>query len=210
MTAVAVLGSGRVGRNLAEKLASAGHRVTVGTRDTTAAREQWTGPAVSFAAHADAAGGAEVVVNATPGDTSVDRLGALRAELSGRILVDVANATIRDESGFSPLYPGSSLGERLQLALPATRVVKTLNSMMFSVMTDPHVTKVPPVVFLSGDDAAAKATTSALLVDLGWPAHWIEDLGGITTARGPEAFMLLAPHIARSRGMVPFGLSIAI
>jgi 8-hydroxy-5-deazaflavin:NADPH oxidoreductase len=89
-------------------------------------------------------------------------------------------------------------------------VVKTLNTMLFSVMTDPHVTKTPPVAFLSGDDDDAKALSAALLGDLGWPRDWIEDLGDITTARGPEAFMLLVPSIARNRGMVPFAMSLAV
>lgn len=212
MSALAVLGTGRVGTNLAAGLADAGHEVTVGTRDETVAKQRWTGPAVTFADHASAARGAGIVINATPGDTSVARLSALHEELAGRILVDVANATVRDQggTGFALVYPNSSLGEHLQRALPETRVVKTLNSMMFSVMTDPHATAIPPVAFLSGDDPDAKATTATLLADLGWPADWIQDLGDITTARGPEAFMLLAPHIGRSRGIVPFGMSIAI
>jgi predicted dinucleotide-binding enzyme len=41
-------------------------------------------------------------------------------------------------------------------------------------------------VFLSGDDADAKRTVAELLTDLGWPKEYQLDLGGITTARGPE------------------------
>lgn len=210
MTAIVVLGTGRVGTGLAGKLAEAGYDVTVGTRDTTVAARAWSGPTVTFADHATAVGRAEIVVNATPGESSVARLGGLRAELAGKVLVDVANATRRDAGGFTLCYPNSSLAEHLQAALPDTRVVKTLNTMMFAVMVDPHATKTPPVAFLSGDDAEAKAVTADLLRALGWPAEWIEDLGGIATARGPEAFMLLVPALAAKYGMVPFGMSLAL
>jgi hypothetical protein len=44
-------------------------------------------------------------------------------------------------------------------------------------------------VFLSGDDASAKAVVSDLLMSFGWSD--IIDLGDITTARGPEMLLPL-------------------
>ncbi|QMU79779.1 NAD(P)-binding domain-containing protein [Streptacidiphilus sp. PB12-B1b] len=210
-TAVTVLGSGRVATALAGGLARAGHQVTVGTRSPARAAAAWTGAPVGFAEPEQAVRGASVVVNATPGDTSLERLGALGGALRGTVLVDVANATVRGGDGTPGglLYPGDSLAERLQQALPATRVVKTLNTMASTVMTDPRSLAVPPTAFLSGDDPDAKALVGGLLADLGWPADWIEDLGGIATARGPEALMLLVPSIMRNRGPQPFALAVA-
>ena len=46
-------------------------------------------------------------------------------------------------------------------------------------------------VFLSGDDAEAKALVSSLLVDLGWSVDLQIDLGGIASARGAEHYLLL-------------------
>ena len=206
-----MLGSGRVGTTLASKLASMGHWVTLGSRDPAAAAKRWSGPEIAFGDLAQTARAAEIVINATPGDSSVERLSGLSQELEGRILIDVANAVTRDSAGdIALVYPNSSLAEHLQRALPGVRVVKTLNTMLFSVMTDPHVTTTPPMAFLSGADDHAKAVSAALLGDLGWPAEWIEDLGDITTAHGPEAFMLLVPSIARNHGMVPFAMSVAV
>jgi predicted dinucleotide-binding enzyme len=108
------------------------------------------------------------------------------------------------------LYPNSSVAEHLQRALPGTHVVKTLNTMLFTVMTDPRGLTTPPTAFLSGNDPTAKATATGLLAELGWPLPWIEDLGDITTARGPEAVVLLVPHVIRSRGLKPFALSLAM
>ena len=211
MTSIAILGSGRVASALASGLATAGHALTIGSRDAAAASAKWTGPAVTFTDLAEAARAASVVINASPGDTSLERLAALRAELDGKVLIDVSNATRRGSDGFPGglLYPDGSLAEHLQQALPGTRVVKTLNTMLFSVMADPRALKSPATAFLSGNDAAAKATVGKILHDLGWPPEWVEDLGDVGTARGPEAFVLLVPAIIRSRGFAPFALALA-
>ncbi|MER5446386.1 NAD(P)-binding domain-containing protein [Streptomyces sp. NPDC002766] len=197
MTAIAVLGNGRVGGTLATALTRAGHEVTVAGRTPGAA--------------ADAARTAHIVINATPGAGSLDRLTALREELRGKILVDVSNATVDGPDGLPAdlLYPGSSLAEQLQEALPRTRVVKTLNTMLFSVMTAPASLTRAPDAFLSGEDPQAKQTVRRLLTDLGWREEWITDLGGVRTARATEAAILFVPHVIRSSGFAPFAISVA-
>ncbi len=160
---------------------------------------------------AAAARTAEIVINATPGAGSPERLAALREELHGKILVDVSNATTDGPDGLPAdlLHPGSSLGEQLQEALPGTRVVKTLNTMLFSVMTAPAALTQAPTAFLSGDDPQAKQSVRELLTDLGWRTEWITDLGGIRTARATEAAVLFVPHVIRAEGFTPFAISIA-
>ncbi|WNG28354.1 NADP oxidoreductase [Cystobacter fuscus] len=211
MNRIGILGTGRVATALATRLASTGRDVMIGTRNVADASARWTGPAVTFATHSQTAREAALLINATPGDTSLERLGALREELDGKILVDVSNATRRGAEGLPAglLYPDSSLAEHLQQALPGTRVVKTLNTMLFTVMVAPRGLSVPPTAFLSGNDGEAKATVRELLHDLGWPPDWIEDLGDIFTARGTEALMLLVPHLIRRRGFAPFALTVA-
>ncbi|MFE5492889.1 NADPH-dependent F420 reductase [Streptomyces virginiae] len=197
MNHIAVLGNGRVGGSLAAALTRAGHQVTVADRTPGAA--------------AEAARTARIVINATPGAGSLERLTALREELRGKILVDVSNATTDGPDGLPAdlLHPGSSLAEQLQEALPETSVVKTLNTMLFSVMTAPAALTQPPTAFLSGEDPQAKQTVLELLTDLGWRQEWITDLGGIRTARATEAAILFVPHVIRAEGFAPFALSIA-
>ena len=197
MTMIAVLGNGRVGGSLATALTQAGHEVTMADRAPGAA--------------ADAARTAQIVINATPGDGALERLVALREELRGKILVDVSNATVDGPDGLPAglIYPGSSLAEQLQEALPDTRVVKTLNTMLYPVMTAPAVLTQPPTVFLSGEDPEAKQVIRGLLADLGWQQEWITDLGGIETAQATEAAILFVPHVIRSSGSTPFAISIA-
>ncbi|WP_405934004.1 NAD(P)-binding domain-containing protein [Streptomyces longwoodensis] len=197
MTTIAVLGNGRVGGNLAAALTRAGHEVRVADRTPGAA--------------AEAARTARIIINATPGADSLDRLTALREDLRGKILVDVSNATVDGPDGLPAdlVYPGSSLAEHLQEALPGTAVVKTLNTMLFPVMTAPAALTRAPDAFLSGDDPQAKRTVRDLLVGLGWRDEWITDLGGIRTARATEAAILFVPHVIRASGFAPFAISIA-
>ncbi|MFF9646737.1 NADPH-dependent F420 reductase [Kitasatospora aureofaciens] len=197
MTTIAVLGNGRVGGSLATALTRAGHELTVADRAPGAA--------------ADAVRAARIVINATPGAGSLERLAALREELRDKILVDVSNATTDGPDGLPAglVYPGSSLAEQLQDALPETRVVKTLNTMLFPVMTAPATLTQAPTAFLSGDDPQAKQTVGELLSDLGWRKEWITDLGRIQTARATEAAILFVPHVIRSSGFAPFAISIA-
>ncbi|KAB1978849.1 NADPH-dependent F420 reductase [Streptomyces triticiradicis] len=196
MTTIAVLGNGRVGGSLALALTRAGHEVTAADRSPGSA--------------ADAARTARIVINATPGAGSLERLVALREELRGKILVDVSNATVDGPDGLPAdlLHPGSSLAEQLQEALPDTRVVKTLNTMLHTVMTAPAALTQAPTAFLSGEDPEAKQVVRGLLADLGWQREWITDLGGIETARATEAAILFVPHVIRSSGFAPFAISI--
>ncbi|QLJ03006.1 NAD(P)-binding domain-containing protein [Streptomyces sp. NEAU-sy36] len=214
MTTIGILGAGRVGTNLAGKLASSGHHVVLGRRSPeqqTEAPAHGTVPGISFAGQRTTARTADIVINATPGDSSLERLTDLRAELAGKILVDVSNATLDADDGLpgALCHPGGSLAEQLQAALPDTRVVKTLNTMLFTVMTAPESLATPPTVYVSGNDEHAKKTVTGMLGDLGWRPAWIEDLGDITTARATEAMILVVPHILRRHGFRPFAVSLA-
>ncbi|MEU8702941.1 NAD(P)-binding domain-containing protein [Streptomyces sp. NPDC048680] len=215
MTSIGILGAGRVGGNLARKLSAAGHHVTLGVRSVDPAATAGTAAGgdtrIALADQRTAARDADIVINATPGDSALDRIEDLRTELAGKILVDVSNATRETGDGLPGelCYPGSSLAEKLQAALPDTRVVKTLNTMLFMVMTAPGILATPPTVYVSGDDAEAKKAVIGLLGDLGWQSGWIENLGGITTARATEAMILVVPHVLRRDGFKPFAVSLA-
>jgi predicted dinucleotide-binding enzyme len=208
---IAVLGTGNVGTALACALARAGYTVTAGSRDPARRAPSWTLP-VPLAGLAEAAERADVVVNATPGHESVGLLRPLAPQLGGSVLVDVANAVELGPDGFasSLRYPGSSLAEELQRALPAARLVKTLNTIgPAEAMVTPDALATPPSAFLSGDDAAARTLVASLLGDVGWRPEWIVDLGDLATARVTEAFVLLVRPLVRALGPVPFALAVA-
>ena len=212
---MAILGAGRVSRALALPLAAMGYQVLVGSRQPQADADEWRdGAAAEGIQHVtlqQAAEAAPLVIHATPGATAVAALAPLRDALAGKTLLDVANATERLPNGMPGglVYPGNSLAEQLQQALPQTAVVKSLNTMLFSVMANPRSLASPPTAFVCGDDAQAKAQVTALLVDLGWPAEWVLDLGGLTSARATEAMMLIVPQVIQRFGFAPFALSVA-
>ena len=194
-----ILGTGGVAQTLAQHWSAAGHEITLGSRQPARAGALGA-PVVSLA---DAVAGSEVVVNATRGSASlevVESIGA--AAFAGKVLVDVANA---NTPSFELLYPNSSLAEKLQAALPAARVVKTLNTAAMTVLTEP-ASLPPSSVFVSGDDAAAKATVTALLADLGWPQESVVDLGPIASARGPEHYFLMFAAIMQSQHSPAFNI----
>jgi 8-hydroxy-5-deazaflavin:NADPH oxidoreductase len=198
---IGVLGTGMVGRAISGKLTELGHDVKVGSRTEG-------DDAVVFA---DAAAHGELVFNCTNGAASLDALSAAGADsLAGKPLVDVTNAL--DFSGGGPALfvdTNESLAERIQAAFPDARVVKTLNTMNCSVMVDPARVPGDHVVFVCGNDDAAKAQVVALLGEIGWPEPRIVDLGDLTAARGTEMYVMLWVRLWRALGGPDFNISLA-
>ncbi len=203
---IAVLGTGMVGQSLAGRLAELGHEVTVGTRDVdaTMARTEpdamgnaaygvWAHahPQVRLATFADAASGAELIVNATNGSASVAALTAAgRENLSGKVLLDIANP-LDFSRGFPPtlfVKDTDSLGEQIQREFPELRVVKALNTMNADLMVDPRrLAGGDHTAFVSGNDADAKKIVIDVLESFGHTD--VVDLGDITNARGSEMLL---------------------
>ena len=201
-----ILGTGAVGKTVAARLAGLGHEVMVGTRDPaeTLPRTEpdtydnppfgaWQEghPEVKLGTFAEAAAYGQMVVNATAGTVSLQVLElAGEDNLNGKILIDVANP-LDFSQGMPPTLLVSntdSLGEQIQRRFPEAKVVKTLNTTNASLMVDPaQLAAADHTVFVSGDDAEAKATVTELLRSFGWTD--IIDLGDISTARGTEMLL---------------------
>jgi predicted dinucleotide-binding enzyme len=154
----------------------------------------------------DAAAVGELVINATPGATSLEMLNEIgAAPLSGKVLIDVSNAL---GEGFNLVYPNSSLASAIQEQFPDVAVVKTLNTVHARVMASPASLGAPSVVFLSGNSADAKATVSELLSDLGWSPEAQIDLGDISTARGAEHYIFLSSALTQVLASTSWNLAI--
>jgi len=181
---IGVLGTGTVGRALAGKLRELGHDVVVGSRVAGDDAQPF----------ADAAAHGELIVNATNGAYALDTLAQAGAEnLRGKILVDVTNPLdfSRGRPPTLSVCNDDSLAEQIQRANPEVRVVKTLNTVNANVMVEPSLVPGEHNLFVSGDDADAKAEVVDLLESFGWQRDLILDLGDITTARGPEMYLPL-------------------
>jgi len=221
---IAVLGTGTVGRAIAGRLHEVGHSVVVGTRDpeATLARTEpdqmgnppfsdWQSahPGVELAAFADAAAGADLVVNASSGAATLDVLGLAGADnLADKVLVDIANP-LDFSGGFPPtllVKDTDSLGEQVQRTFPQAKVVKTLNTLTASLMVEPKSLGASSPVFVSGEDAAAKATVAELLQSFGHDD--VIDLGGIETARGTEMMLPLWLRVMGALGTAHFNVKV--
>ena len=213
---IAVLGTGPVGRAVAGRLSELGHDVAIGTRDPedTAGREEYAAwaaehPGVGLTGFAEAAAAAELVVNAAGGDVALGILDSAGADnLAGKVLVDISNP-LDHSHGFPPrlfVKDDDSLAETIQRAHPDAKVVKTLNTMNNQVMVDPRSLGEDTTVFVSGDDADAKATVTELLRDFGHGD--VIDLGGIETARGPEMYLALWIRTALALGGSDFNIKV--
>jgi len=210
----AVLGTGDVGRTLGTKLAELGHEVTLGsrTKDNPAALE-WardTGAGARAGTFEEAAAVAEVVVVAVGGRVALAALEAAgAANLDGKVVVDVSNP-LAFEEGELRLDPveSDSVGEQIQRAFPHARVVKSLNTVNCKVMVEPSLVPGEHLIFVCGEDAAAKEQVTALLGEFGWPPHRVLDLGGIRSARGVEMALPLWLDLFRKFGHGEFNLEV--
>ena len=212
---IAVLGTGPVGRAVAGRLGDLGHEVGLGTREPseTADREDyaaWAAEHEGLHLHRfeDACTGTDLVVNAAGGDVSLGILERVGRDLDGKVLLDISNPLDHSE-GFPPrlfVKDDDSLAEMIQRAHPRARVVKALNTMNNSVMVDPARLGEPTTVFVSGDDAEAKATVSGLLEEMGHQD--VLDLGALESARGAEMWLPLWIRIAMSLGGSDFNVRV--
>mgnify|MGYP001298873264 CR=1 FL=1 len=221
---IAVLGTGMVGRALAAQLAGLGHDVTIGTRDpqVTLSRTEPDGmgnppfsswsvdhPDIALATLGEAAGDCELVVNATSGSGALPALEQAGADhLAGKVVLDISNP-LDFSRGFPPtlfVKDTDSLGEQIQRAFPQARVVKTLNTLNADLMVNPASLGAESSVFVSGDDATAKATVTELLESFGHTD--VIDLGGIETARGTEMLLPVWLRLMGALGTAAFNFKV--
>jgi 8-hydroxy-5-deazaflavin:NADPH oxidoreductase len=202
---IGIIGTGVVAQTLGSKLIGQGHEVVLGTRDPNklddkkmfgATLREWKsqtegrGKVVTFK---EAAAHGELLVNATSGLVSLAALELAAVDKVGaKVLLDVANE-LDFSKGMPPAVLASQercLAEKIQAAFPNLQVVKSLNTINALVMVDPQaVGGGDHTVFVSGNDADAKAKVTALLRSFGWTD--VLDLGDLSTARGPEMYMAM-------------------
>ena len=197
---IGIIGSGSVGSALGKRWAAAGHDIKYGARDTAkpelAALLQKIGARASAGSVAEAASFGEVIVLTTPWNGTQAAIESA-GNLAGKIVVDCTNPLKSDLSGLSIGLDMSGAEQVAQWAKGA-RVVKCFNSTGAENMTQPRFGADRAVMFLAGDDDAAKATVSKLGEDLGFE---MVDAGRLEIARLLEPVAMLWVHLAFRRGL---------
>jgi NADPH-dependent F420 reductase len=164
-------GTGDQGRGLAYRLARAGQRIVIGSRDAAradvAAREVVALPGVTASvAGADnehAARLSDVVIVAVPWDAHAQTLAPLATALSGKVVVDCVNPLGFDDKGpFALPVPEGSAAQQAATLLPEARVCSAFHHVSAVLLLDPNVERFDLDVLVLGDDREAVGTVIAL------------------------------------------------
>jgi predicted dinucleotide-binding enzyme len=164
---IGIIGAGRIGGNAGRLFEQAGHEVFLGSRDTVA----------------EAAAFADVVMLSVPW-TAVDDVLARTGPLDGKIVIDTTNPY--GPGGVQDLG-GRSVGRFNAERMPGARIVRAFNTLTsgFQGAAAGRSGDERAVLFLSGDDADAKALVSGLIAEIGFAPC---DVGGLdeTVADAPR------------------------
>jgi predicted dinucleotide-binding enzyme len=164
---IGIIGAGRIGGNAGRLFEQAGHEVFLGSRDTVA----------------EAAAFSDIVMLSVPW-TAIDDVLARTGPLNGKIVIDTTNPY--GPGGVQDLG-GRSAGRFNAERLPGARVVRAFNTLTSGFQAEAAGRRGDErvVLFLSGDDAGAKALVSGLIEEIGFAPC---DVGGLdeTVADAPR------------------------
>ncbi|MFM8267289.1 MAG: NADPH-dependent F420 reductase [Ilumatobacteraceae bacterium] len=187
-------GTGPAGSALAARLASVGVEVVIGSRSKYRAMEARDGqvekwpdlaPLLGYGDNADAAA-TDLVVIATPWDSSAKTAQEYAGALDGKIVVSMANALVRVGHEFQPLVPPrGSVAAHVQAAVPRCRVVAAFHHLPATELG--HIGEpIDSDVLICGDDAGAVRVVSDLVARI--PGCRPLDAGELSNATAIEAF----------------------
>ena len=205
---VGILGSGDVGKALAEGFIEIGATVMIGSR-TPDKLHEWVetlGSQLSAGDMAEAAAFGEIIVLAVLGRAVEEVVQLSRLDTAdGKVIIDATNP-LDFSHGMPPvLFTGGtdSLSERIQLLAPKAYVVKAFNIVGHALMVHPKLTEGPPDMFICGNNADAKGKVIEILQAFGWGAI---DIGNIQGARylEPMAMVWVLTALTKNSWMQAF------
>jgi hypothetical protein len=192
---IGIIGSGLVGRTLANGFVKHGYDVMIGT-NTPAKREALrasTNAEASVGSFQDAAEFGDIVVLATKGTAAEAALKAAGlANLKNKTVIDTTNpiADAPPVNGVLQYFTSQneSLMERLQRLAAEARFVKSFSCIGNAFMVNPDFNGVKPTMFICGNDDGAKSDVKIILDQFGFE---VADMGGVEGARAIEPLCIL-------------------
>jgi 8-hydroxy-5-deazaflavin:NADPH oxidoreductase len=183
---IGIIGAGDIGQAFASQAVKAGYDVIVsnsrGPESLTGVVRQ-LGPRAKAGTRQEAAQ-VDVVVLAVPWTQVRTALADLPA-WNGRILIDATNPVVQPGFRLADLK-GSTSSEIVASLVPDARVVKVANTLLSALLAaDPRQAGGRRVLFMSGDNAAAKADVNGILERVGF---FTIDLGGLATGGRLQQF----------------------
>lgn len=165
-----IIGAGHIGATLARLLVDAGHEVALSNSRGPASLAELVGalgPRAHAATVADAAAFGELVAEAIPFGRYTD---LPAAALAGKIVISASNYYPQRDGAID--LAGRAHTELVAEHLAGARVVKAFNTIWYQHLQRQGDRAKPleqrRVVFLAGDDPAAKQVVADLIVELGF------------------------------------------
>lgn len=196
---IAVIGgSGPQGKGLAYRLARAGYRVILGSREadraTAAATEVSQLPgvltAIGSAANDDAVRSARTVLLAVPYQGHAELVESLADSLAGRTVISCVNPLGFDKQGpFALHVDAGSAAEEAAALVPDAKITGAFHHLSAPLLLDPDADLSHEDVLVCGNDASAKEVVMAMAAAV--TGGRAIDAGGLRLARQLEPLTAL-------------------
>ena len=193
---IAILGgTGEQGPGLALRWAMAGEEVIIGSRRQERAEKVAAElnaalgkPLIRGLENPQAAAAAEIVVLTVPYTAHLSTLESVKAQVQGKIFIDVSVPLDPDNPRRMKMPPAGSATEEAQAILGSeTKVVAAFQNVSSHLLGDPHHA-IACDVLVCGNDAEAKKTVMGLVAKMGLQAY---DVGPAESARVVEGLTSL-------------------
>jgi 8-hydroxy-5-deazaflavin:NADPH oxidoreductase len=176
MTHISILGTGKMGKAIADLVITGGNTVqTLGSTDT------------------DQAVTGEIVILAVPHPAVSSVVADRGAELAGKIVVDISNPLNFETFDSLTVPADSSAAAELAAALPDSKVLKAFNTTFSGTLASGKIGDLTTTVQIAGDDSDAKALLIGVVTAAGLNAI---DAGALKRARELEAIGFLQLTLA--------------
>jgi NADPH-dependent F420 reductase len=207
---IAILGgTGDLGTGLAIRWAKAGHKIIIGSRtlekaQTAVENLRKISPDTPADAMENAAAAGEIVVLTVPAEHQLSTLDALKASLSGKILIDVTVPLVPPKVGTVQLPPEGSAGKRAQDLLGDDVMVVTAfqNIAAHLLQTDVNI---ECDVLVAGNKKAARDKVIDLAAQAGMNGF---HAGPIENSAAAEALTSILIQINRRHDISHSGIKI--
>jgi hypothetical protein len=178
---IGIIGAGHIGSTTARLFIDAGHNVAISnSRGPETLRDLVAelGPNARAATPSEAARFGEIVLLAIP---LKDYTTLPADDLRGKIVIDAMNYYPNRDGNIAVLDSGKSTSSQMVAEhLPGARLVKAFNTIWFEHLKTKGNKSAPidqrRAIFISGDDAEAKAAVSHLIEEIGFGPY---DMGSI-------------------------------
>jgi 8-hydroxy-5-deazaflavin:NADPH oxidoreductase len=188
-------GTGPAGAALAARLASVGYEVAIGSRSKYKAlevvdglKEKWPTFELDLRAttNVDAASWADLIIIATPWDSTATMALSVARDLDGKVVISMANALAKVGNEFEPLVPPrGSVAASVQALVPQARVAAAFHHLPARELGDLN-NPVESDVLICSDHKSA--TTAVAEITAKIPGCRPLDSGSLANATTIEAF----------------------